>query len=143
MKEEDEEKWQFDLRVSSLTSNSGRCGLQRLTVDFDACLQPAAETYLKELAVHHAEVVVPVLRAFKESTSSTSTTFGLISLRCVVECSNGFSDLADPQSFEGMLLKEAAYTALGKCPAEMNKVMPFRDLLRSELLPQAQGTDER
>ncbi|BGP28678.1 hypothetical protein JCM10296v2_000414 [Rhodotorula toruloides] len=82
--------------------------------EFD--LRPCAENVLKALASVQREKVGPILVQLLQS-------------------------VANPQTMDELLLKEAVYTAVGRSPSEFEPYIPFEDWLRNTLAAECAGTD--
>ncbi|PRQ76874.1 Armadillo-type fold [Rhodotorula toruloides] len=82
--------------------------------EFD--LRPCAENVLKALASVQREKVGPILVQLLQS-------------------------VANPQTMDELLLKEAVYTAVGRSPSELEPYIPFEDWLRNTLAAECAGTD--
>ncbi|GAA6036573.1 hypothetical protein JCM8097_001232 [Rhodosporidiobolus ruineniae] len=79
-------------------------------------LRPCAEHVLKALLSAYREELGPSMAALLQQVST-------------------------PQSMEGLLLKEAVYTAVGRSPSDLESAINFTEWLENTLAPECAGTD--
>ncbi|GAA5831223.1 hypothetical protein JCM3766R1_002972 [Sporobolomyces carnicolor] len=81
-------------------------------------LRPCAEYVLRSLISGYKEELGPQLAAYLRDPK-----------------------VAHPQDMNGLLLKEAVYTAIGKSATDLTESLNFEDWLRQTLMPEVGGTD--
>ena len=139
LKKDELEKWDFDAEefVNEEEENEGKWEFE---------LRPASEIVLKSLVGGYKEEVGGILKGYLEEERIRSEFTPFLSLetaRGQEADERGERGELDPKNMEDLLLKESVYTGIGKSLGELGEIIDFETWLRNSLIPEALSTDTK